>query len=183
MSKVNEKKMMLLNHFSRGSAFSKVIPLLLQFMVPLMVNITYKKWHHLCKTVRLQKIKAYTRDDRVQYKYVIIIPEESVKQLGWREGSELKESVREKSLVIDYLSDPVPRIKKPVEPKMSYEEFRDKIKQVLEYSDGLTWSEIRARLKLEQVVPNNKWVRQMEQDIGLLRLKDPRGLIWRLKHV
>lgn len=67
---------------------------------------------------------------------------------------------------------------------MSYEEFRDKIKKALEYSDkGMTWTELRNRLKLDQVVPNNKWVRQLEKDIGLQRLKDMRGIIWRVSHV
>jgi len=40
---------------------------------------------------------------------------------------------------------------------------------------------LKERLKLPQTVPNNKWVRQMERDIGLLRVKEARGLIWRLK--
>ena len=31
--------------------------------------------------------------------------------------------------------------------------------------------------KLRQSVPNNKWVRQMEQDIGLLRWKDGHGIM------
>jgi hypothetical protein len=66
---------------------------------------------------------------------------------------------------------------------MTYEELRDKIKNLLQYSEGMTWTEIRTKLNLDQVVPNNKWVREMEKDIGLLRLKDPRGLIWRLRHV
>ncbi|HXG07073.1 MAG TPA: AbrB/MazE/SpoVT family DNA-binding domain-containing protein [Nitrososphaera sp.] len=133
--------------------------------------------------MRLQKIKAYSKDDREQYKYQITIPKETVETLGWKEGSELKDSVKGKSLVIDFVSPPTPRVQKVTEPKMSYEEFRDKIKNLLQYSDGMTWSEIRSKLDFPQVVPNNKWVRQMEEDVGLLRIKDPRGLIWRLKHV
>lgn len=133
--------------------------------------------------MKLQKIKAYAKDDRIQYKYIITIPEDSIKELGWKEGSELKDSVKGKSLVIDFVAEPSPHKKKNIEPKMSYEEFSQKIKKVLEYSDGMTWTEIRAALNLEQVVPNNKWVRQMEKDIGLLRLKDPRGVVWRVRHV
>jgi bifunctional DNA-binding transcriptional regulator/antitoxin component of YhaV-PrlF toxin-antitoxin module len=133
--------------------------------------------------MRLQKIKAYSKDDRTQYKYQITIPSETVDTLGWKEGSELKDTVKGKSLVIDFVAEPSPRIHKAAEPKITYEEFRDKIKRLLQYSDGMTWTEIRVKLNLEQVVPNNKWVHQMEKDIGLLRLKDPRGLIWRVKHV
>ncbi|MDA4118896.1 MAG: hypothetical protein OK455_11215, partial [Thaumarchaeota archaeon] len=69
--------------------------------------------------------------------------------------------------------------------KMPYEEFRDKILDTLQYSDkGMTWTEIRSQLKLDQVVPNNKWVRQMEKDIGLMRIKGSDGVIvWRVNHV
>ena len=133
--------------------------------------------------MKLQKVIAYRYGDKNQYKYIITIPEESISQLGWKEGSELKDTVKGKSLVIDFVAEPSKRVKKHVEPKMSYQEFRDKIKGLLEYSDGMTWTDIRNALNLEQVVPNNKWVRLMEKDIGLLRLKDPRGVIWRIKHV
>jgi len=133
--------------------------------------------------MRLQRIKAYSKDDRVQYKYQITLPSDTVDTLGWKEGSELKDTVKGKSLVIDFVAEPSPRVRKVAEPKMTYEEFRDKIKNLLQYSDGMTWTEIRTRLNLDQVVPNNKWVHEMERDVGLLRLKDPRGLIWRVRHV
>jgi len=64
---------------------------------------------------------------------------------------------------------------------MTYEEFRDKIEKELKGKpDGLTWTQLKRKLKLHQKVPNNKWVHQMEKDIGLLRVKDPRGTVWRL---
>lgn len=134
--------------------------------------------------MKLQKVVAYKYGDKTQYKYIITIPEERVQELGWKEGSELKDSARGKSLVIDFVSEPVRKRAKVAEPKMSYQEFRDKIRDALLYSDhGLTWTELRDHLKLEQVVPNNKWVRQMESDIGLIRVKDIRGVVWRVKHV
>lgn len=133
--------------------------------------------------MKLQKVKAYARDEKVQYKYIITIPEDTITQLGWKEGSELKDSIKNKSIVIDFVSDPMPRSKHPKEPKMSYDEFRDKIKQVLDYNDGMTWTEIRDKLGFEQVVPSNKWVSRLEKDIGLIRLKDKRGIVWRHKHV
>lgn len=115
---------------------------------------------------------------------MITIPEETISELGWKEGSELKDSIKNKSLMIDFVSEPVKKRPKQIEPKMSYEEFRDKIRNALQYSDhGMTWTEIRSQLQLEQVVPNNKWVRQMEKDIGLERIKDIKGVVWRVKHV
>jgi hypothetical protein len=133
--------------------------------------------------VKLQKRIAYVKDNRTQYKYEINIPEETINKLGWKEGNELKESVVDKSLVIEFVSESQQRPIKSKEPKMTYAEFRDKIKEILEYKDGMTWTEIRSKLGLEQVVPNNKWVTQMQKDIGLIRLKDSKKILWRLRHV
>lgn len=134
--------------------------------------------------LKLQRVVAYKRGEKVQHKFIITIPEDTVNNLGWKEGSELKDSIQGKSLVIDFVSLPIKKKPKIAEPKMSYEEFRDRIKKALEYSDtGMTWTELRGHLKLDQVVPNNKWVRKMETDIGLMRLKEVRGVVWKVRHV
>jgi len=78
-----------------------------------------------------------------------------------------------------------PKCKSPYwdrQRKMSYEEFRDKVKEVLGRSDRpLTWTEIRTEAALSQMYPNNQWVRRMEQDIKLHRQRDSDGVIhWRL---
>lgn len=65
--------------------------------------------------------------------------------------------------------------------KMSYEEFRDKIEEVLKkYPEGTTWTQIREDAELEQKWPNNKWVRRMDEDIGLTREKVKGQMTWRL---
>lgn len=67
--------------------------------------------------------------------------------------------------------------------RMSYEEFRDRIKGLLETkSDGLTWTAIRDTLDLPQKVPNNLWVRMLERDIGLIRKRDHAvaKIVWKL---
>ena len=66
---------------------------------------------------------------------------------------------------------------------MTYENFRDKIKETIASSDKpLTWTEIRTAAKLPQAFPNNQWVHRMEKDIGLLRQRDKHGIIhWSLK--
>jgi hypothetical protein len=134
--------------------------------------------------LKLQKVAAYTYRNKLHHKYIITIPEETIQQLNWEEGSELKHEIKDNSLVITFLSIPIKEQRKISEPKMSYEEFKDNIKTTLQYNDnGMTWTELKNELKLEQVVPNNKWVRQMEKDIGLIRLKDIRGIVWRLRHV
>jgi len=66
---------------------------------------------------------------------------------------------------------------------MTYESFRDKIKQtLLEAGGSLTWTEIRTKTNLPQKFPNNQWVHRMETDIGLERRRDVHGIIlWRLR--
>jgi len=60
---------------------------------------------------------------------------------------------------------------------LTYEDFRDKIRNTLRKAGPLTWTEIRTTAKLPQAFPNNKWVHRMEGDIGLKRNKDTHGII------
>ena len=70
--------------------------------------------------------------------------------------------------------------KKPTS-MLTYEDFRDKIRQTLKQSGPLTWTEIRTMAKLPEKFPNNKWVHRMEQDIELKRNKDAQGIIkWKI---
>lgn len=65
--------------------------------------------------------------------------------------------------------------------KMSYEEFRDRIQNVLKSEpEGLTWTEIRKRANLWQKFPANQRVRRMEKDIGLIRTRKAGKIIWSL---
>jgi len=65
---------------------------------------------------------------------------------------------------------------------MSYEEFRDRIENVLKSEpEGLTWIEIRKRANLYQKFPNNRWVHKLEEDIALVRKKVKGRTIWKLK--
>ncbi len=136
--------------------------------------------------MKLQKVKAYKLDrDRWQYKYVITLPEPSIQEVGWKEGTELKATVQKQAILLEQGEKLPKRERRVITTKMSYPDFRDKVRQTLQYSDnGMTWTQIREKLKLDQVVPNNKWVRQMEKDIGLLRVKRSDGVIvWRVNHV
>lgn len=127
----------------------------------------------------MQKALSYRYGDKAHYKYLITLPEEAVERLKWEAGAELQESVEGKKLILVSLGKQEP--KPMTEPQMTYGQFRDSIqKELKKSSEGLTWTEIRAKLKLPQKVPNNKWVRQMEKDIGLLRMKDLRGVVWKL---
>jgi antitoxin component of MazEF toxin-antitoxin module len=136
--------------------------------------------------MKIQKVKAYKLDkNRWQFKYVITLPEATLQELSWPEGSELKATVEGQSLVLTIDTTPPKKPRRVITTKLTYQEFRDKVRQTIQYSDnGMTWTQIREKLKLDQVVPNNKWVRQMEKDIGLMRVKRSDGVIvWRVNHV
>lgn len=64
---------------------------------------------------------------------------------------------------------------------LTYEEFRDKIRETLQNMNSITWTEIRTIARLPQAFPNNKWVHRLEIDISLKRNKDSNGIIkWSL---
>lgn len=130
-------------------------------------------------------MKAYKLDgERWQYKFLLTIPESIVKTLHWREGVELDAKVSNGHLLIEYSHSLPKKPRRTIGTKLSYSEFRDKVRQTLEFSDGLSWTEIRTRLHLDQVVPNNRWVRALEKDIGLQRVRVVNGkIIWRINHV
>ena len=67
---------------------------------------------------------------------------------------------------------------------MRYTEFRDRIAAALRRQrSGLTWNELRERLDLPYERPCQEWVRRLEADIGLKRVKGAgRALVWRLDH-
>ncbi len=67
------------------------------------------------------------------------------------------------------------------EEKMTYETFKEKIKDLLITNPrGLTWSEIKTRANFPQKVPNNTWVKWMERDIGLIREKTSGNITWKV---
>jgi predicted Zn-ribbon and HTH transcriptional regulator len=72
---------------------------------------------------------------------------------------------------------------RPRQEKMSYETFKEKVRETIRTSEQpLTWTEIRTLAKLPQAFPNNQWVHRLETDIGLIRKRDNHGIIhWSLK--
>ena len=51
--------------------------------------------------MKLQKQVAYKYKDKTHYKYVIILPENTVNELGWKEGQEFTTEVNGTRLIID----------------------------------------------------------------------------------
>jgi hypothetical protein len=65
---------------------------------------------------------------------------------------------------------------------MRYVEFRDAIeKELRRRPEGLTWRQLQERLSLPYDRPCSAWTKQLEQEIGLSRMKSAgRALLWRV---
>ncbi len=111
--------------------------------------------------MKLQKQVSRVVEGIEYVKWVIIIPPSQIEKLGWSEGEELESKVNGNALTVR------PMVNPPEKPKkMTYEEFKEVIKEELEKEpEGLSWTEIKKRRsELYQRVPNNLWVRLMEQE-------------------
>jgi len=66
---------------------------------------------------------------------------------------------------------------------MRYTEFRDAIHNELRrVPSGLTWAALKKRLELPYSIPCPEWVKQMEQEVGLLRERGSgRAFTWKLE--
>lgn len=130
--------------------------------------------------MKLQKHKVRKSGDKEYFKWVLLVPPNRVEQLGWKEGIELKDEVKGSSLCITPLSKG--ELKKNHD-KPLYEDFKKSIKNILErHPSGLTWTQIRDKLNLPQKHPNNKWVKRLEEEIGLRRIKIGSDLLWNSEH-
>ena len=64
---------------------------------------------------------------------------------------------------------------------MKYTDFRDMIRAELRQHPGLTWSDLRNRLALPYDRPCPTWVKSLEQEVGLRRVKGPgRARVWHM---
>lgn len=65
---------------------------------------------------------------------------------------------------------------------MKYVEFKEQIYHcLLKQPDGLTWAELREELRLPYSRTCPEWTRCLEQEIGLMRIKQKgRALVWKL---
>lgn len=119
--------------------------------------------------MKLQKVFSRKLNKKEYVKWLIIVPPNDVDKLEWQDGQKLKTTVERGNLIIKISKEP------------SYEEFKKKVHQVLDTTpQGFGWQEIRKKLELEQKVPNNKWVRKLEKEIGLKRVRYGGEIYWYL---
>ena len=97
-----------------------------------------------------------------------------------------QEDLEKKALELDQEIHELEKQKKEiaksiVKDKVGYEEFKNKIEKVLKESKTpLTWTQIKEKAGFEQKVPYNKYVLQMEKNIGLKREKnkETKQILW-----
>ncbi|MCW6159684.1 MAG: DUF488 domain-containing protein [Candidatus Micrarchaeales archaeon] len=119
--------------------------------------------------MKLQKVFSRKLNKKEYVKWLIIVPPKDVEELTWKDGQKLKTKVEKGNLIITISKEP------------SYEEFKSKILALLNSrQQGFIWQEIKERLSLEQKVPNNKWVRKLEKEINLRRMKYDGAIHWYL---
>ena len=130
--------------------------------------------------MRLQKQRVSKSGDKEYFKWVVILPQDRIEKLGWKEGAELVEELKDNSLCLK-IADRQKVDRKKEEP--IYEDFRKSIKNILQrYPAGLSWAEIKDKLNYYQKAPNNKWVRNLEKDIGLIRIRKEGKMLWKLEY-
>jgi bifunctional DNA-binding transcriptional regulator/antitoxin component of YhaV-PrlF toxin-antitoxin module len=131
--------------------------------------------------MKLQKQKAYKYKDKIHYKYTIVIPDSVVEGLGWKESQELECNAEKSSLKIFSKDKVILRKSKKQVP--NYADFQKSVESVLKrFPEGLIWSEIKKKMNFPQSRPNNRWVRQLEEDIGLTRVKTSKHTIWKIEN-
>lgn len=66
---------------------------------------------------------------------------------------------------------------------MRYVDFREvTLKALRRKRTGMTWAELREQLDLPYERPCPEWVRRMESESGLERVKGPgRSLVWKVR--
>ena len=82
--------------------------------------------------MKLQKQSSRKKEDPNYEKYVkwvLVVPTDRIKQLGWEEGQEIKDEIKGSSLVISPLSKDKNQENKE---EVLYEEFKNSIKNILE---------------------------------------------------
>ena len=131
--------------------------------------------------MKLQKQLSRVVDGKIYPKWVIVVPPQTIEELGWKDGEELKEKIYENKLLIRKMKKR--EIKKMRQnPMVQYERFEEEIRSLLdENPEGLTWTEIKKSTNFPQKVPNNKWVKKLEEKIGLKRMRvRDRGILWKI---
>jgi len=127
--------------------------------------------------MRLQTSVSRRVGNKEYFKNQVVIRNRTISQLGWCPGDYIEERIRGKGLLLFKIEPP----QKP--SRAGYDQFKIAVVRTLVSAPkGCCWPELRVKAGLEQVTPSPIWVRQLEEETGLERVRDNTAsrVIWRL---
>jgi hypothetical protein len=110
-------------------------------------------------------------------KYQVVIPDHVMQQIGWSHGDDLEARINAKGLLVIKR-----QLEQPIE-EPDYEQFKHAVTKALTaLPNGCVWSELRLKAGLCQMTPSPIWVKRMEDEGCLERIRDSvtARLVWRL---
>ena len=118
--------------------------------------------------MRLQRSVSRRLNGKEYVKHQIVIPNSAVGQLGWCSGDYLEGRRTGKGFLL-YKVEPRQRTERP-----SYQQFKEAVTNILmALPQGCTWSELRSKTGLNQLTPSPIWVKRLEGERSLERVRDP----------
>jgi len=127
--------------------------------------------------MRLQRSVSRRLDGREYFKHQLVLDNRTVSQLRWNKGDYIEARITGKGLLL-FRIEP---LQKP--SKSNYDQFKAAVVRTLVTTpQGCCWSELNIKAGLEQTTPSPIWVRRLEEETGLERVRDKTAsrVIWRL---
>jgi len=127
--------------------------------------------------MKLQRSVSRRIGSREYIKHQVIISNNLITQVGWRPGDHIEARVTAKGILL-YKTEPMQSDK-----RLDYEQFKRTVVNALTtVPQGCTWSELRIKAGLIQLTPSPIWVRRMEEEKSLQRIRDSTmsQSIWKL---
>jgi len=128
--------------------------------------------------MRLQRSVSRRLTGKEYVKFQVVLPNVAVERLGWNHGDNLEWNVTPRGKLLIHKVD---RKRETEEPR--YEEFKESvIRALIPLPKGCTWSQVRLRAGLSQRTPSPLWVRRMEDEKILQRVRDraTSHTVWKL---
>jgi hypothetical protein len=117
--------------------------------------------------MRLQRSTSRRVAGKEYIKFQVVIPNDAVAQLRWRQGDHLEGRPTRTGFLI-YKAEAKESITQP-----DYETFKKEVvRALLALPQGATWSEFRAKTALKQGTPSPIYVKRMEDEGILERHRD-----------
>jgi len=127
--------------------------------------------------MKLQRSISRRIGGREYVKHQVVIPNDVVMQVGWKSGDHIAGKITKSGLLLYRIEPP------QISGKLDYEQFKAAITTALMSApQGHYWSELRVKAGLEQATPSPIWVRRMEEENRLDRVRDSATsrVVWKL---